>query len=130
MKIIAFLNPKGGSGKTTATINVSSCLASSGKKIAVVDTDPQMSLTNWNKAEKAAFDVYTAASEKDVYQVRKDLAEYDFCQYALLHGSAHRSQNNLPEKMPLYLLLDKKIHSVINIKTHGIFLLSDRKSVV
>ena len=78
MKIIAFLNPKGGSGKTTATINVSSCLASSGKKIAVVDTDPQMSLTNWNKAEKAAFDVYTAASEKDVYQVRKDLAEYDF----------------------------------------------------
>lgn len=36
MKIIAFLNPKGGSGKTTATINVSSCLASSGKKIAVV----------------------------------------------------------------------------------------------
>jgi len=37
-----------------------------------------MSLTNWNKAEKAAFDVYTAASEKDVYQVRKDLAEYDF----------------------------------------------------
>ncbi len=78
MKIIAFLNPKGGSGKTTATINVSSCLVSSGKKIAVVDTDPQMSLTNWNKAEKAAFDVYTAASEKDVYQVRKDLAEYDF----------------------------------------------------
>ena len=78
MKIIAFLNPKGGSGKTTAAINVSSCLASSGKKIAVVDTDPQMSLTNWNKAEKAAFDVYTAASEKDVYQVRKDLAEYDF----------------------------------------------------
>ncbi|MGL4858585.1 MAG: ParA family partition ATPase [Enterobacteriaceae bacterium] len=78
MKVISFLNPKGGSGKTTATINVSSCLASSGKKIAVVDTDPQMSLTNWNQAEKAAFDVYTATSEKDVYQVRKDLAEYDF----------------------------------------------------
>ncbi len=78
MKITAFLNPKGGSGKTTATINISSCLASSGNKIAVVDTDPQMSLTNWNKAKKAAFDVYTAASEKDVYQVRKDLAGYDF----------------------------------------------------
>ncbi len=52
MKIIAFLNPKGGSGKTTAIINVSSCLASSDKKIAVVDTDPQMSLTNWNKEKK------------------------------------------------------------------------------
>lgn len=78
MKIIAFLNPKGGSGKTTATINVSTCLANSGKSVAVVDTDPQMSLTNWNKAGKATFDVFTAASEKDVYQVRKDLSEYDF----------------------------------------------------
>jgi chromosome partitioning protein len=78
MKIIAFLNPKGGSGKTTATINFSACLASSGYRVAVVDTDPQMSLTNWNSAGKAAFDVFTAASEKDVYQVRKDLSDYDF----------------------------------------------------
>ncbi len=78
MKVIAFLNPKGGSGKTTATINVSTCLANSGKRVAVVDTDPQMSLTNWSKVGKATFDVFTAASEKDVYQVRKDLSEYDF----------------------------------------------------
>lgn len=78
MKVIAFLNPKGGSGKTTATINVSSCLANSGNRVAVVDTDPQMSLTNWNRAEKAPFDVFTASSEKDVYQVRKELADYDF----------------------------------------------------
>ncbi|MBF1996653.1 ParA family partition ATPase [Serratia symbiotica] len=78
MKVIAFLNPKGGSGKTTATINVSACLANAGKRVAVVDTDPQMSLTNWNSTEKAAFDVFTAASEKDVYQVRKDLGDYDF----------------------------------------------------
>ena len=55
MKIIAFLNPKGGSGKTTAAINVSSCLASSGKKIAVVDTDPQMSLTK-NLSQKELSD--------------------------------------------------------------------------
>ncbi|MFN1150316.1 AAA family ATPase [Serratia liquefaciens] len=78
MKIISFLNPKGGSGKTTATINVSSCLANSGKRVAVVDTDPQMSLTNWNSEGKAPFDVFTAASEKDVYQVRKELSDYDF----------------------------------------------------
>lgn len=88
MRIIAFLNPKGGSGKTTATINVSSCLAVSGKKIAVVDTDPQMSLTNWNKAQKAGFDVYTATSEKDVYQVRKDLADYD---YVIIDGAGSLS---------------------------------------
>ena len=88
MKIISFLNPKGGSGKTTATINVSSCLASGGKKVAVVDTDPQMSLTNWNSAGKAAFDVFTASSEKDVYQVRKELSEYD---YVIVDGAGSLS---------------------------------------
>ncbi|ERK06206.1 Chromosome (plasmid) partitioning protein ParA [Pantoea sp. AS-PWVM4] len=88
MKIISFLNPKGGSGKTTVTINVSSCLAASGKRVAVVDTDPQMSLTNWNRNEKARFDVYTASSEKDVYQVRKELSEYD---YVIIDGAGSLS---------------------------------------
>lgn len=88
MKIISFLNPKGGSGKTTATINVSSSIASSGKKVAVVDTDPQMSLTNWNSTEKAGFDVFTASSEKDVYQVRKELSDYD---YVIIDGAGSLS---------------------------------------
>lgn len=78
MKIISFLNPKGGSGKTTAVINVATAMARSGYQIAVVDTDPQMSLTNWSQSGKAAFDVFTAASEKDVYSIRKDLSDYDF----------------------------------------------------
>ncbi len=77
MKVISFINPKGGTGKTTSVINVATCLVNSGYKVAVVDTDPQMSLTNWNKNDKANFDVYTASSEKDVYQVRKDLSGYD-----------------------------------------------------
>ena len=46
MKVVSFLNPKGGSGKTTAVINVSTAMARAGYNIAVVDTDPQMSLTN------------------------------------------------------------------------------------
>ncbi|HGW2004288.1 TPA: AAA family ATPase, partial [Klebsiella pneumoniae] len=54
MKVISFLNPKGGSGKTTGTINVSTCIAKN-NRVAVVDTDPQQSLANWNKAEKANF---------------------------------------------------------------------------
>lgn len=83
MKIISFLNPKGGSGKTTATINVSTCIARN-HRVAVVDTDPQQSLANWNKAEKANFDVFTADSEKDVYTIRKDLAGYD---YVIIDGA-------------------------------------------
>jgi len=88
MRIVSFLNPKGGSGKTTSVINVGSCLARSGKRVAVVDTDPQMSVTNWSKAEKSAFDVYTASSEKDVYQVRKELSDYD---YVIIDGAGSLS---------------------------------------
>jgi cellulose biosynthesis protein BcsQ len=46
-KRLAIFNHKGGVGKTTLTVNVAEALASLGKRVLVVDSDPQCNLTSY-----------------------------------------------------------------------------------
>ena len=50
-KRIALFNHKGGVGKTTLTVNIAAALSSIGKRVLLVDADPQCNLTSYLVAE-------------------------------------------------------------------------------
>ncbi|MEW9121433.1 MAG: AAA family ATPase [Thermotaleaceae bacterium] len=55
-KVIAIFNQKGGVGKTTTNVNISACLAAKGKKVLVVDIDPQGNTTSGLGIDKNSLD--------------------------------------------------------------------------
>ncbi|WP_436671765.1 ParA family protein, partial [Lactiplantibacillus plantarum] len=44
-KVISFINMKGGVGKTTLCIGLATCMSNTGKKVLVIDSDPQFNAT-------------------------------------------------------------------------------------
>ncbi|MGF1606092.1 MAG: ParA family partition ATPase [Rhodothalassiaceae bacterium] len=56
MRIITVASQKGGAGKTSLVIHLAVALAQTGRRVAVLDSDPQGSLSRWTELRKRTRD--------------------------------------------------------------------------
>ena len=98
-KIIAIANQKGGVGKTTTAVNLAACLGDLGRKVLMIDFDPQGNATsglgvNKREIKVSTYDILISGAQPEAAMVKNVCKNIDLlpCNLALspltpLHGT-------------------------------------------
>ena len=83
MKILSFVNQKGGVGKTTSAVNVGAGLALQGKKVLLVDLDAQANLS-------VSLGKYPTENDATIYEILRGTAKASDAIIPVLYDSDNK----------------------------------------
>ena len=77
--VIAVVSAKGGTGKSTITLNLGGTLSSAGRRVLIIDADPQGSIAQWAKKSKQKEPTILVEPSSAVHRkIKKLYTNYDY----------------------------------------------------
>jgi len=89
MKVIAVLNQKGGSGKTTIATHLARALQLAGNSVLLIDSDPQGSARDWAAVDEAQPVPVVGIDRPTIERDLRSIAPHD---YAIIDGAPQTSE--------------------------------------
>jgi chromosome partitioning protein len=92
VQTIAIISQKGGSGKTTIAVHLAVCAALRGRRVALIDLDPQRSAAGWNDSRAADRQIDTIAAEARQLAALLDKAKGAKIELAIIDTAPHSDE--------------------------------------